>query len=306
VLLITGSGAQDRDETILSHKPFLIIADYLTRRGFPVLRVDDRGVGGTGGDVNSVTSNDFADDALSGVAYLKNRKDVDEKHIGLIGHSEGGIVAPIAAAKSTDVAFIVMLAGTGVPGRDIILRQQDDIAAATGVSAELRAFNKKTTREMLIILNNEPDNGVAETKIRSYWEKEKSLLDQKIVAELNAVEKQGLSFENGLRMMLTPWSRYFLTYDPAIALKKVACPVLAIIGEKDVQVAPDVNIPAIGQALKAGGNTTCTVKMLPGLNHLFQECETGALSEYARIEQTFSPIALACIGDWLMQQLRAK
>jgi uncharacterized protein len=303
VLLITGSGPQDRNEELLGHKPFLVLADYLTRRGIAVLRVDDRGVGGTTGTPGESTIEDHVGDALAGVAYLKSRKDIDVKKIGLIGHSEGGLVAPAAAVRSSDVAFIALLAGTGVVGEQILYRQGELIALASGASAEAAAKNNAVQKRLFSVLIAEKDNAVAAEKIDAIIKEETEKLTEEQRKALEGLEDVGKA---QLKMLYTPWFRHFLTYDPAPALKKVKCPVLAINGEKDLQVDPKQNLPSIEAALKAGGNTDFTLKELPGLNHLFQACKTGALSEYSQIEETFSEAALAVVGDWLAKHTSTK
>lgn len=300
VLLISGSGAQDRDETLLGHRPFLVLADYLTRHGIAVLRVDDRGVGKSGGNFALATSEDFASDVLAGVEYLKSRKEIDPEQIGLIGHSEGGIIAPMVAVQSQDVAFIVLMAGTGLTGEEILYLQAALIARAEGASDEAIAKNLSLQEQMFTVLKEEPDDAVAEKRLRTIFENTISELElsekEKEIAEANA--------EAEIKSILSPWFRYFLTYDPRPTLMKVKSPVLAINGEKDLQVPPKENLAAIEEALKLGGNNDYTIKELSGLNHLFQTAETGSLSEYARIEETISPAALEIMGDWILEQTR--
>ena len=303
MLLITGSGPQDRNETLMGHRPFLVLADYLTRRGIAVLRVDDRGVGGSTGNVMRSTDDDFADDVLAGVAFLKGRKDIDGKRIGLIGHSEGGLVAPMAAARSPDVAFIVLMAGVGVPMERILETQGAMILKGLGVSDNVIAVRQAVLPKALHILRTEKDDPIAEKKIRKLAKEGEAMLteaDRKLLKPLRAQE------EAQIKMMLTPWFRALVTYQPAAILKKVKCPVLAINGEKDLQVEPKENLGAIAAALKSGGNTRCTVRELPGLNHLFQTAKTGMPTEYGQIEETISPAAMKVIGDWLVRQTRPR
>lgn len=298
VLLISGSGPQDRDETLLGHRPFLVLADYLTRRGIAVLRVDDRGVGKSTGDFAQATSEDFASDVLAGVEYLKSRKEIDPKKIGLIGHSEGGIIAPMVAVQSSDVAFIILMAGTGLTGEEVLYLQTALIARAEGASDEAIAKNRSLQEQLFTVLKEEPDDAVAEKRLRTIYE------DTLSEAELSEKEKEiaEAAAEAEIQRILSPWFRYFLTYDPRPTLMKVKCPVLAINGEKDLQVPPKENLSAIEEALKAGGNKNYTVEELPGLNHLFQTAETGSPSEYASIEETISPTALKIISDWILEQ----
>lgn len=299
VILITGSGPQDRNESLLGHKPFLVLADYLTRQGFAVLRVDDRGVGGSEGKISESTSHDLAGDVLAGVEFLKKQPQIDRKKIGLIGHSEGGIIAPIVAAKNKDIAFIVLLAGTGLPGENILLLQSDLILRAKGVNEDLIKKNLQSQRQIYQIAKEIKDDSLALEKILA--------LSKENIAALNDQERKSLgiveeNLELQLKQVISPWFRYFLTYDPRPTLSQVKCPVLAIIGEKDLQVPPKENLPAIENALKKGGNKNFVVKQLPGLNHLFQAAETGSPAEYAKIEETFSPAALKIVSDWIVEQ----
>jgi len=300
VLLITGSGPQDRDEALLGHKPFLVLSDYLTRRGLAVLRVDDRGVAKSTGNFAASTTKDFASDAVAGVEYLKTRKDIDPSRIGLIGHSEGGVIAPMIAADSTDVAFIVMMAGTGLPGDELLCLQSALIAKANGASDDTIATSNRAQREILTIAKEERDNAAALKRIREVMEK--------VRAGLSTEQQQALGYgstgDAQIAPLVTPWFRYFLAYDPRPALRRVKCPVLAINGANDLQVPPKQNLPAIEQALEDGGNTDHQIVKLPALNHLFQTSKTGSPAEYARIEETISPAALAVIGDWLVLHSR--
>ncbi len=306
VLFITGSGKQDRNEAMLGHKPFLLWADYLTRRGIAVLRVDDRGVGGSTGDgsFEKVTSENFVEDVLTGVAFLKTRKEINSKKIGLIGHSEGGIVAPLAAAKSKTVAFIVMLAGPGLTAEEGFTNQVAATAKASGTSAEAVAWSTRLVRQMFSTLKEEKDDAAAEKKIRE--------VRAKMLGEMSEEQrkKHGIAenaMEGVIKLMLTPWFRYYMAYDPRATLRKVRVPVLAVTGERDLQVVPaGENLAAIKEALKAGGNKDYTVMELPKLNHLFQTSETGSPTEYGRIEETISPAVLKLVGDWIVKHTASK
>ncbi len=298
VLLITGSGAQDRDETIFEHRPFLVLADFLTRRGIAVLRVDDRGMGGSTGSVSKSTSADFAEDVLAGVAFLKGRKEIDPAHIGLVGHSEGGLIAPMVASRSRDIAFIVMLAGPGVSGEQILYTQGAAILKSTGADAKQLERQNEIQHRMFAILRQEKDSALAQAKLKAAIAQLSSKLGKN---EKEATEAMP-ELEGQLSTLLTPWFRYFLTYDPRPALIKVACPVLALNGDKDLQVDSKINLPVIAAALKEGGNRDVTTKEVPNLNHLFQTCKTGAVAEYGSIEETISPEVLQTIGDWIQQR----
>jgi uncharacterized protein len=286
VVLITGSGPQDRDESLLGHQPFLILSDYLTRHGIAVLRADDRGVGKSTGVFADATTADFATDTEAGVAYLKTRSEVNPRKIGLIGHSEGGVIAPMIAARNKDVAFIVMMAGTGVPGDEVLVAQMEAISIANGQSPEKAAKDAGRQREILKLVETEKDQAKLEQEIKA-----------KMPAD--APEAQaGLQ----VQQLTSKWFRYFLTYDPAVALRKVTCPVLAINGSLDKQVLPDQNLPTIRKALEEAGNKQFEIDELPGLNHLFQTAKTGSPAEYAQIEETMSPVALEKMASWIAKQ----
>jgi len=302
VLLITGSGPQDRNETVFGHRPFLVLADYLTRQGIAVLRVDDRGVGESTGYFSQATSEDFASDVLAGVEYLKTCKEIETKKIGLIGHSEGGVIAPMVAVKSPDVAFIVLMAGTGLTGEEILYLQGALISRAMGATEEDIAKSRQFNAKIFSVIKEEEDNEIAKERLQQ--------MAMAYLVELSDEEKSRIGDPEGdpevflkaqLQNLLSPWSRFFLTYDPKPTLSKVKCPVLAINGEKDLQVPPRENLIVIEEALKSGGNQDYTIKEIPNLNHLFQTAQTGLPSEYAKIEETISPIALKIITDWILE-----
>jgi hypothetical protein len=286
VLLIPGSGPHDRDEALMGHRPFLVLSDYLTRHGIAVLRADDRGVGKSGGNFSTGTTADFATDAEAGVAYLLERPEVNPRKIGLIGHSEGGIIAPMVAARNPNVAFIVMMAGSGVPGDKILVAQTRLIAEAAGQSPVEAEKNANEEREVLALVKNEKDSAALESDLR------KRLAGKGPEAQVDAQ----------IKALTSPWFQFFLAYDPAGTLRKVQCPVLALNGGKDLQVPPTLNLPAIRHALEEGGNKHFETDELPGLNHLFQTARTGAPSEYAEIEETISPVAFEKIGGWILKQ----
>jgi len=302
VVLISGSGPQDRNEELVGHKPFLVIADYLTRNGIGVLRFDDRGVGESTGEFKKSTSLDFASDVQSAVAFLKTRKDIDKNNIGLIGHSEGGVIAPMVAAKTDDVSFIVLMAGTGIPGDELLALQGKLIEKAAGKSdteVERSAVIRQKMIDMTVASKNIP---TLRDDLTNYLKEEAQNPDSQSVipegADVDQLIKSQVDF------MATPWMVYFLRHNPAKVLENVNCPVLAINGAKDLQVPAEENLSAIGDALKKAGNKKVTLKELPGLNHLFQESATGSPSEYGSIEQTFSPIALEVISDWISEQVK--
>lgn len=286
VVLITGSGPQNRNEEIFNHRPFLVLADYLTRRGIAVLRADDRGIGKSTGDFATATTLDFATDAEAGIAFLKTRPEINHNKIGLVGHSEGGVIAPMVAARNHDVAFIVMMAGTGVRGDQVLVEQTRLIEIANGAPAERAQKDADRERELLQFAEQAKDAAALQSELQQ------KMGTNMTEAQVGAVVKQ----------LSSPWFRYFLTYDPAAALRKTICPVLVLNGEKDVQVSPAQNLPAIRKALEQAGNTHFEIDELPGLNHLFQTTKTGSPREYAQIDETISPVALKKIADWLAKQ----
>lgn len=302
VILISGSGAQNRDEEISGHKPFLIISDHLTKHGIAVLRYDERGVGESTGNFKTATTADFASDVASAIEFLKTRKEIDKDKIGLIGHSEGGIVAPMVASNSKDVSFIVLLAGPGIEVMKILLMQQELIARADGISeSAIKKYILPVHEEAYRMISMSSDSRTLKTDLaklieQSYDNSPADLMPSEMSRE-EIVSTQSDKWSS-------EWFRNFLKYDPALILEKVTCPVLALNGEKDLVVTPKENLSGILNALKKGGNSSVTVKELPNLNHLFQNCETGSPAEYARIEETFSPDALKEISDWILKQVR--
>ncbi len=281
VILLSGSGPQNRDSALFGHRPFLVLADHLTRKGIAVLRVDDRGVGGSAAVAGSTTL-DFATDALAGVDFLKKQPAVDAAHIGLIGHSEGGIVAPIAASQSKDVAFIVLLAGPGLPGEQIMYAQAAAVIRAAGGGDAQVAANRQIQEKIFALVKSD-------------------LGDDEVRQKVEAIAGAGQAAAAG-----TKWFRTFTTLDPRDYLKKVSCPVLALNGELDLQVLPQQNLPEIEKALKAGGNKDFRTATLPKLNHLFQTATKGTLEEYSKIEETFAPSALDTISDWILEKTAQK
>ncbi len=295
VIMITGSGSQNRNEELMGHEPFLVISDYLTRNGIAVLRYDDRGVGQSQGSPLNATSADLATDVEAALHYLITRKEVDPKRVGLAGHSEGGLIAPIVASNNPEVAFIVSLAGTGVPGEMILNRQNKDISLVSGVEAKEVKKSISVNKKLFAVLKNEPDNTKAETRIAQVYKKA-LIREKKSPEEVDQALKQ---LNASLNPVSYNWFRYFISTDPAIYWQKVKCPVLALNGEKDMQVAADVNLPAIEKAVKSGGNNAVKTVKLPGLNHLFQHCKTGLPAEYGEIEETVSPEVLKIMADWI-------
>ena len=307
VLLLSGSGPQNRDELVFGHRPFLVLADYLTRRGIAVLRVDDRGVGGSTGNFDGATAVDFVSDAMACIAFLKSRKEVDHEHIGLIGHSEGGMIAPMVAVQSSDATFIVMMASPGLAIVEMEYSEQARNLKARGASADLIAEMRIVQENLFEVIRKETESENVREKIDALIrESIKKLCEEE--REIIGISEENLDvyIREKVRRLDSPWFRYYLPYDPGTALKKVTCPVLAINGEKDVNVLAKENLAAIENALKSGGNTNYTVRELSDLNHLFQTAETGSASEYGKIEETMSPAAMELITDWILKQTESK
>ena len=297
VVLISGSGPQDRNEEIAGHKPFLVIADYLTRNGIGVLRFDDRGVGESEGDFNKATSRDFAGDAQSAVDYLRTRLDIDKDNIGLIGHSEGGLIAAMVASKTNDISFIILMAGTGLPGSVILDMQGKLIAKAAGQSDAMVQRSAIIRRQLIDMALASKDLTKLRADMTAYLNEELQKPESISLVPAGADVEQLIKSQ--VDFMATPWMVYFLKYDPAEDLAKIQCPILAINGENDLQVPAKENLSAISDALNKAGNIQFEVKELPGLNHLFQKSESGSPLEYDSIEQTLSPVALQIISEWI-------
>ncbi len=302
VVLVTGSGPQDRDESLLGHKPFLVLSDYLTRQGIAVLRYDDRGVGKSTGNFSTATTQDFVNDALAAVSYLESRKDINGNETGIIGHSEGGLIAPLAAVKSNDVNFIVLMAGPGVSGRKILIEQSKLIEKSMGMNDEKIEKGTALAEKFYDVVESEKDSAAAAQKIKTLFENYYASLDSTDKSEFG--KDPEAVFDQQAKTLLSPWFKFFLTYDPKPTLEKVKVPVLAINGENDLQVPPKQNLPVIELALKEGGNKDYKVVELPKLNHLFQTSETGSPAEYSKIEETISPKALEVIGNWIKEHTK--
>jgi pimeloyl-ACP methyl ester carboxylesterase len=299
VLLITGSGPQDRDETLLGHRPFAVLADHLTLNGIAVLRVDDRGVGESTGDFTAATSEDFADDAEAGFRWLRARPEVDRAKVGLLGHSEGAIVAPMVAAREPAVAFLILLAAPGVPGEQILYRQGELILRAAGAGDEVVEASRTLQEALFRAVRNAADGAAAQAAARAVLVRRAKTLEGPERDQAEAM------FDLQAAEVASPWFRFFLRHDPAPVLAKVRCPVLAVWGEKDLQVPPDQNRPPLEAALAAGGNQNVAARVLPGLNHLLQPATTGHPGEYGQIELTIDTVALQLIVFWLQDAVGA-
>lgn len=296
MLLITGSGAQDRDETVAEHKPFLVLADRLTRPGYAVLRVDDRGVGGSTGDLAQATYDDLAADVLAGVAFLKERRDIDPGRIGLFGHSEGGYLAPLAASRSEDVAFVILMAGPAVPGSEALLLQNRLIYEGAGAPKETVDAQLAYLRRLIELLKKR-DYEEAGGLIRERIEGDFAAVPE---AQRPSATEQEALVEAQVASTATPNFRSFVLYDPRPALEGLSIPVLAFYGGKDIQVVATQSVPALRTAL--ADNPDATVRVFENLNHLMQPAETGLLSEYAQIETTIAPRVLDLVVRWLEER----
>ena len=298
VVLVTGSGPQNRNEELLGHKPFLLISDYLTRNGIAVLRFDDRGTFKSKGSFADATTFDFADDAEAAFDYLLGRKEIDPHKIGIAGHSEGGMIAPIVAARNSKVAFIILLAGPGTTGEEILIQQERLISKAMGLSDDKILETRKENEKIFSVLKTEPDFNKAAKAITAMLEADIDSLKDTSAEDKTKARKNILT---ALMQVNNKWFRTFLVFDPHVYLKQVKCPVLALNGENDLQVPCDENIGEIEKTLKKAGNRKVTVKKFPGLNHLFQHSATGLPSEYGKIEETMSPEVLQVMKDWVLK-----
>jgi pimeloyl-ACP methyl ester carboxylesterase len=295
VVLATGSGPQNRDEALMGHRPFLVLSDAITRQGVAVLRCDDRGVFKSTGVFGAATTFDFVEDTLAEVAALRGRPEIAPAHVGVLGHSEGGVVATIAAAKSREVAFIVLLAGTALPGQQILDLQRGLLEQASGMSAAEIAESKANWDKAFAIINAEKNDAVASKRLRTLYDG--------LPAATRAQFEQAGGFDRQVKEVLSPWFRTFLTLDPRTFLSRVEVPVLALNGARDWQVPPSANLPEMRKAL-AHDHGGVTVQEMPGLNHLFQTAKTGSPTEYAEIEETMSPAVLTLVSDWIARQAR--
>ena len=280
MVLVSGSGQQDRDEELMNHRPFWVIADYCALHGIAVLRYDDRGVGGSEGEVKNATSMDFSYDAEAAFDYLRNRKEINATKVGILGHSEGGIINFMVSARRPEVAFLISLAGPSVNGIEVLKEQQKAILRASGMPEEAVQFNSNTNAQMFDIIEASSSREEADSLLRQLlkgWGYNEELTEQTV------------------SQMASPWMYYFLKYDPTEAIIKTNCPALLLNGSKDLQVIASQNLPAYEKIIAEHGKTNLTLHELPNLNHLFQHCESGSPNEYFEIEETISPEVLEMI-----------
>lgn len=307
LLLITGSGQQNRDEaipTVPGYKPFAEIADVLTRRGIAVLRYDDRGVGESTGDPTAATSADFADDAEAGFVYLQGRADIDAKQVGLLGHSEGGLIAAMIAARNPEVAFVVSMAGTAIPGSEVIAQQAERLTLAGGGTAEEAAAAAVQQKQVLDLALAE-DWTALQTLLTEALQQQVADLpqaQQDAIGDLDAAVQQQV--EAQMQIFRSPWYQFFLKHDPATDWAQVGVPVLGLYGGKDTQVDATANTEALQTALDAAGNLDMTIQVLPTANHLFQEAKTGGVDEYPTLDPHLMAEFLNALSQWLTAHLR--
>ena len=304
VVMITGSGPQNRDEELFGFRPFKMIADHFTRKGIAVLRYDDRGVGGSSGSTSSSTTSDFANDVIAAVKYLQTRSDIKPDQIGLCGHSEGGIVAPLAVSREKTIAFIILMSGTGLNGAEIVLAQSSLIAKADGTPEADIKENIAVSRRLF--------NAVREGQDLEQFRKELMELGRRQLDKMKPEERKTIvnpdeylesKIKGQLAQIQTPWFRFFLSYEPAPALALVRCPVLALFGELDLQVPAEMNKEAIEKALRIGNNKDFLMKVFPKANHLFLTAKTGSPSEYGSLKKDFVPGFLETMSGWILQHV---
>jgi len=294
-VLIAGSGPHDRDESLANHKPFLVLSDYLTRKGIAVLRYDKRGIGKSTGSADQTTTLGLALDAEAGVAYLKTRKEIDPAKVGLIGHSEGAMIAPYLASQSPDIPWLVLLAAPVTKGEDTLLNQSELIARAAKLSDEQVEASLAFDKAAYHLVREEKDPAALTEKLNALVKD--SGLDIALPPAL---------LEPQLRMMTSLWFHFFLDYDPLPVLRNIKCPTLALYGQKDLQVPAKPNLSMLQKAFEDGGNKHADIRQLADLNHLFQHAYSGSPAEYAAIDETISPEVLGIIADWLLPRVSVK
>ena len=295
-VLVSGSGPQDRDETLFGHKPFAVLADALTRAGVAVLRYDDRGYGEGTGDHAAATTRDFAADALGAARFLSARNDV--RAVGVIGHSEGGLIAPLLASENPDeVAFAVLLAGPAVRGDDVLRAQSAAMMRAAGQDDAAVAKNRAVQDALFDAVSEAADDADLDAKLAAVAE---AMLRDVPAADREAARP---NVEAQTRRMAAPWMRAFVALDPAPALRKLRRPTLAAFGGRDLQVTAEANVLPMTRAL--AGNPAAAVVVFPNLNHLFQPAETGLPGEYGTIETTLDPRLLGTVTAWVTRAAAA-
>ena len=307
ILLITGSGPQNRDEEIFGHKPFAVVADYLTRKGYVVMRVDDRGVGKTTGKHTGATSADFARDANLALDYLKKKKYVDKSKLGIWGHSEGGAIAPIVANQRKDIDFLILMAAPGVKVTELMTEQNEALLKSSGMPDEYVKAYVALYKDIVTILVDSKTQPEAAKKMHELMHEWRGKTDSAVVVKITGItdEYTETRFSNEfLKLMEDPWMMYFLRYDPQLELKNLSAKVLALNGDKDVQVISKTNLQGIEASLKESKSKVYNLHEIKGVNHLFQECKTCTVLEYGQLEQTIKPAVLDIVGAWLDKNVK--
>ena len=284
MVLVSGSGQQNRDEELMNHRPFWVIADYCARHGVAVLRYDDRGMGGSGGEVYNATSLDFSYDAEAAFDFLRGQKCVDASRVGILGHSEGGIINFMVAARRPEVAFLISLAGPAVNGIEVLKEQQAALLRASGMTEEAIQFSSNANAQLFDIVEASSNREEADSLMRQLlqgWGYDEELTEQTV------------------SQMTLPWMYFFMKYDPTEAIVQTHCPAMLLNGSKDLQVIASQNLPAYERIIAEHGKTNLTLREMPDLNHLFQHCETGSPNEYFTIDETISEEVLEIIEGFV-------
>ena len=303
IILITGSGQQNRDEELFGHKPFAVLADYLTRQGYIVLRVDDRGVGKTTGKADSATSKDFAADVIAGLDYLKSRDEVDRARTGMLGHSEGGMIAQIVAAERADIAFVISLAGPGQKINDLMQDQGRAVMQSSGVSKEAVDATSAFTGQMIPAVLSAASDSAAKRVAKEIFTAWSNQTPKEVVQATTGITNDKDLYDM-VDVYRSPWMMYFFNYDPDPFIRKMKGKVLVLNGEKDIQVAAKPNLDGWRASLEKSGVKKYDIIELKGLNHLFQRCKTCTIQEYAQLEETIAPEALEAISTWLATNVK--
>ena len=307
VILISGSGPQNRDEELFQHKPFAVVADHLTKQGYVVLRVDDRGVGKTTGDRSKATSEDFADDVMAAIEYLKKRKEVDRKKIGLYGHSEGGLIAQLVAARSKDVDFVIMMAAPGVQVIQAMAEQNAALMKTMRLSEDKANEYAELYTTIMKGITTATDRDMAEKRVNKALNDWIAKTDKTTVQATTGItdeeSKEKFIYEF-VKLYDNKWMMYFMQYDPKPVLEKLDCKVLALNGDKDIQVISRTNLEGINKALANSKSKVFEVREVEGVNHLFQECNLCTVQEYGQLEQTIKPEVLDIVTTWLNEHVK--
>ncbi|MFO0611806.1 MAG: alpha/beta fold hydrolase [Polyangiaceae bacterium] len=300
IVLISGTGPQDRDETLYEHRPFRVLADHLTRAGVAVLRLDDRGVGGSQGDSTTATEDDKAADALAAMAWLSTQPGIDAKRIGLLGHSEGGVLAAMAASRANEpsAAFVVLFASPGVPASDLLRTQMRLKLEAAGATKDQLDISMKAQNDAIDAVLRDASDADLERIVTAQIDGLLAKLPEEERKRVSPAEREG-RIKAGLAQITAPSMKAFIKSTPSTYLEKLTCPVLAIGGTKDLQVPATENLAAIDAALKKAGNRDVTTQSFDGLNHLFQRADLGTMEEWATIDETLDPRVLEALTGWL-------